>query len=397
LVRQPLHAVRVRGEGARLVKKKGVLMVYRKWVEARHVEHGELVVVEDESGDIIGCGFYDSVGPVALRLVELFDCTFLGPEEAIYTLLERSLRTRERLGLVGPETGYRLVHSDGDYLPGLVVDVYAELAVMQLSSAVWDKHRALIAKAVSETTGARHVYEKSTQRTRLDIGLKPYEKLLLGEKTAITIVEGDARFYVDARLGQKTGFFLDQRLNRLEFGRLARGRVLDLFSYTGGFGIHALLGGAEEAVFVEEDERAIDILKKNLELNKVLGKARIVNENAWNYLKRVHGSGQGFDAVSVDPPAFIPHPGAYERGLRAYRKLYATSIELVRPGGIIFLSSCSTHLPRQDFADVVAEAFQVARRSYTPFGDIRGMPPDHPVRPSAPHLAYLKGFFASVH
>ncbi len=392
MARAPLGTVRVRGEGARLVEKKGALMIYRKWVEARGVDHGELVVVENERGETIGCGFYDEVGPVALRLVETLDCSFASPEEVLYTLLERSYDARRRAGLVGAEKGYRLVHSDGDYLPGLIVDVYSELAVTQLSSAVWDKYRDLVTRLVVEVTGARHVYEKSVQRTRLDIGLKPFEKLLYGDKTTTIIREGDSVFFVDARHGQKTGFFLDQRMNRLDFGRLARGRVLDLFSYTGGFGIHALVAGAERAVFVEEDENAIRILRKNLEINRVADRAQIVNENVWGFLGRKHG--ELYDAVAVDPPAFIPHPGAYVQGSRAYRKLYSRALRLASSSGLVFLSSCSAHLPRQDFASIVAEAFQLAGKHYLPLGDIRGMPPDHPVRPAAPHLSYLKALFA---
>ena len=393
MAREPLRVVRVRGEGARLVERYGALMVYRKWVERGGAEHGELVVVENSRGDLIGCGFYDEVGPVALRLVELHTCSFSSPKEALYHLLERSYAARTRLGLAGPEKGYRLVHSDGDYLPGLIVDIYADLAVIQLSSAVWDRYRGEIVKALVDVVGVRHVYEKSTQRTRLDIGLKPFERLLYGEKTATTIREGEALFFVDARLGQKTGFFLDQRMNRLEFGELAEGRVLDLFSYTGGFGVHALVNGAEEAVFVEEDERAVKILRKNLEINRVADRARIVNDNVWSFLGKQADSAL-YDAMAVDPPAFIPHPGARQQGIRAYRRLYTRAIRLAKEGALVFLSSCSSHLQRQEFSMIVAEAFQRARRSFTPLGDVRGMPPDHPVRPSAPHLAYLKAFFA---
>jgi 23S rRNA (cytosine1962-C5)-methyltransferase len=395
---EPLRVVRVVGEGARLVSQKGALMVYRKWVKApADVRRAELVVVEDSRGGVLGCGFYDDMGPVALRLIELNGCSFSDAREAVYALIERSLVLRKRLGLVGAESAYRLVHSDGDYLPGLIVDVYSDLAVIQLSSIVWDKLRNIIVEALVDVVGAKHVYEKSVQRTRLDIGLKPYEKLLYGNHTFAYIREGEARFYVDARIGQKTGFFLDQRLNRIEFGKMAGGVVLDLFSYTGGFGIHALLGGAEKAVFVEEDEKAIKILRRNLELNKVSNKAIVVNENVWRVLRRLQEKGEAFDSVSVDPPAFIPHPEAYERGLQAYKKLYSLSARLVSSEGIIVLSSCSAHLPRDRFRDVVSAAFQTAKRNYTPIGDIRSMPPDHPVRPSAPHLAYLKALFAIVY
>ena len=390
--REPLPSIVVGGEGARLVKSRGVLMVYRKWVVEKPpgLEPGSLVVVEDEDGDLLGCGLYDTVGPVALRLLDLWGCSGGSVEELLRLRLEQAYEARRRAGLAGPGMGYRLVHSDGDMLPGLIVDVYNDLAVYQSSSIVWDIHGGLVARLVAEVAGVEAVYEKSTQRTRRDIGLEPREGLRLGSKTSTTVEEGPARFIVDPRRGQKTGLFLDQRLNRLDFGRLAEGRVLDLFAYTGGFGIHALLNGAREAYFVEEDEKAVELLKENLKLNRVEGRARILVENAWRFLTRARQRGWRYDSAAVDPPAFIPHQGAYERGRRAYHRLYASAARLVEPGGLLFLSSCSTHLTRDDFTGLVAEAMASARRRYTPLGSVRGMPPDHPARPGAPHLEYLK-------
>ncbi|BES82440.1 class I SAM-dependent rRNA methyltransferase [Pyrodictium abyssi] len=395
---EPLPSVRVFGEGAAAVRRDGALMVYRKWVEApRGLPPGSLVVAEDPRGELLGCGFYDTVGPVALRLVELGDCSFSSTEEAIYALVEAAYLARRRIGYAGdPEAGYRLVHSDGDMMPGLIVDVYADLAVYQSSSIVWDVHSNTVAKAISEATGARHVYEKSLQRTRRDIGLPPREGVRIGDKTRAVIREGEARFIVDARVGQKTGFFLDQRLNRLDFGELARGTVLDLFSYTGGFGVQALVNGAERAVFVEEDEKAIKLLRMNLELNRVEDRAEIVQSNVWSFLSEAVAEGREYDSISVDPPAFIPHPGAYQRGLRAYEKLYFLSARLATSGSIIVFSSCSTHLGRGEFMSVAARALARAGVGYRPLGGVRGMPPDHPVRPSSPHLEYLKSLFVLV-
>ena len=257
----PPPSVVVHGEGARLVRETGVLMVYRKWVRplASGLEAGSLVAVEDEEGELLGCAFYDTKGPVALRLVELWGCSFTSPGEAVEDRLERALAARRRAGLAGPGRGYRLVHSDGDWLPGLIVDVYDTLAVYQSSSIVWDVHGDLLAEALRDTVGVEAVYEKSTQRNRREIGLEPREGSRLGEPGPVIVEEGAARFLVDPRRGQKTGLFLDQRENRLLFGRLAAEaeRVLDLFAYTGGFGIQALVNGAGEAVFVEEDERSL--------------------------------------------------------------------------------------------------------------------------------------------
>jgi 23S rRNA (cytosine1962-C5)-methyltransferase len=392
-LREPLPSVRVRGEGFHLLVDEGVLMVYRKWVEPpRGLEPGSLVVVESPRGDVVGCAFYDTVGPVALRVVEVGGCSFSSPEEAVRSLIARAYDARRRLGLAGGgDAGYRLVHSDGDYLPGLIVDVYSDIAVVQSSSIVWDTHMELLVEAIVEAAGADTVYEKSTQRTRRDIGLPPREGHRRGSKVRTVIREGDAQFIVDVRLGQKTGFFLDQRLNRIEFGRLASGRVLDLFSYTGGFGIHALVNGAERAVFVEEDEKAISILRENLRLNRVADRAEVRPVNVWEFLNTAKGG--GFDAVAVDPPAFIPDPKARRRGMMAYERLYTKAAQLAGTGGLLFLSSCSTHLRREEFAAIVSRALARAGRPYVSLGSIRGLPPDHTARPSAPHLDYLKSIF----
>ncbi len=397
--REPLPSVVVAGEGARLVKNRGVLMVYRKWlVDAPPgLEPGQLVVVEDEDGSLLGCGLYDTVGPVALRLLDLWGCSGGSVEELLRLRLEEALAARRRVGLASPGSAYRLVHSDGDMLPGLIVDVYNDLAVYQSSSIVWDVHGSLVARLVAEVTGVEAVYEKSTQRTRRDIGLEPREGLRLGSKARTVVEEAGARFIVDPRRGQKTGLFLDQRLNRIDFGRLAEGRVLDLFAYTGGFGIHALLNGASEAVFVEEDEEAVELLRENLKLNRVEDRARVVVDNVWRFLSRATQRGRRYDSVAVDPPAFIPHPAARERGLRGYRRLYSQAARLVEEGGLLFLSSCSTHLSRDEFTSLVAEALAQAARRHTPLGSVRGNPPDHPARPGAPHLEYLKAVFLLVH
>ncbi len=396
LMVKPLPVVRVYGEGIKAVEV-GSLMVYRKWVKPPHgVEPGSLVVVESSGGDVLGCGFYDTLGPVALRLVEIGDCRFSSVEEVVTDRLEKAFRLRKRVGLAGPGRGYRLVHSDGDLLPGLIVDVYDELVVFQSSSIVWDVHREMLVKGLVEVLGSNiTVYEKSVQRTRLDIGLKPFEKLWRKGSSwpRAVIEEGDAKFIVDPRLGQKTGFFLDQRNNRIEVEHLVEpdSKVLDLFSYTGGFGIHALLAGAGEAVFVEEDDKAVKILHENLRINRVQDKARVLRENVWNFL-RTH-RGEKFDFIVVDPPAFIPSRDAYRQGYEAYYHLYRHAASMIE-NGILFLSSCSTFLTRQDFANLLSRA--LSRRSYRLLGDIRGMPLDHPGRPSDPHLSYLKSAFIEL-
>ncbi len=390
-----LEAVAVHGVGARLVRE-GAGIVYRKWVEApRGLEPGSLVAVESADGELLGCAFYDTVGPVALRMIWYYSCPFSTPQDAIQHLLERALILREKLGFrIGERMGFRLVHSDGDFMPGLIIDVYDDLAVIQSSSIVWDVHIETIVKGLVKL-GVRHVYEKSTQRTRRDIGLEPRQRLLYGSETRKVILEGSARFVVDAKRGQKTGFFLDQRLNRLEVERYSpSARVLDLFSYTGGFGIHAALAGARRIVFVDEDEEALQLLRENLRLNNIdTNIVEIHMLNVWEYLRRASRR-EEFDVVIVDPPAFIQSPEHKDRGIRGYERLYTASMKLAH--SIIFLSSCSTFLSREEFLSIVARAASLNERPYRLLGDVRGVPPDHPYRRHAEHLNYLKAVYVQL-
>ncbi|RUM47170.1 MAG: class I SAM-dependent rRNA methyltransferase [Hyperthermus sp.] len=389
-------SVVVSGEGARLVRERGVLNIYSKWVKplSPGIRAGEVVVVEDEEGDLLGCGFYDTVGPVRVRLVELWECRHREPWDIIVSGIESALKARRVAGIIDGWEAYRLVHSDGDSMPGLIVDVYGDLAVYQSSSIVWDTYSSFIAEALKEVVDVRNIYEKSDQRTRREIGLAPRERLVAGA-TATTIIEEDGvKMLVDPRSGQKTGLFLDQRVNRVDFGKMAEGIVLDLFSYSGGFGLHALVnGGAERVVFVEEDEEAVRMLRENLRMNRVEEKARIVKGDAWTFIHRAIARRERYNGVVVDPPAFIPRPDVYERGRRAYARLYHYAARLAAREGLLFLSSCSSHLAREDYVNIVSEALASARTAYNVIGGVRGAPPDHPIRPGAAYLDYLKSMF----
>ncbi len=305
---------------------------------------------------------------------------------------EARKRYRARLG-----SSYRLVNSDGDRLSGLIIDVYAEeLAVLQSSSLAVDSLAEHIASILVKLTGVEAVYEKSLQRSRRDIGLEPRSRWLLGRKPRVIVEEGPARFIVDVVRGQKTGFYLDQRLNRLEFQELAYegSRVLDVFSYTGGFGIHASLAGAKEVVFLEEDPSAVELLRENLRLNGVEN-YRIINESIW----KAEGVPQDyFDLIAVDPPAFIQSGSreAVERGFRAYKRAYSWSLEKARDGAIVYLSSCSYFLTRDLFLEAIASSAGVAGVEYRIMGSLRGAGPDHALR-GEEYLDYLKGAFIHVY
>lgn len=396
-----LPVVRVDNVLEEEVLDKGTLMIYSKWIIGPRpkIEPGELVIVESERGELLGCGFYDTVGPVAIRLVSIGYCKYSSAREAVMDRLEKAYRKRKMLGIACTECGYRLVHSDGDMLPGLIIDYYNGLIVYQSSSIVWDKLQDVLIESLIEIYDDKiSIYEKSVQRTRLEIGLQPKEGLRYGNQVTSIVEEGSIKLYVDPRKGQKTGLFLDQRKNRILLEHMVNSfenaTVLDLFSYTGGFGIHALATGARKAVFVEQDRKAIEMLMKNIELNKIpKDKVEVVNDNVWKALRYLARRREKYDVVIVDPPAFIPYKEAKQKGKEAYLHLYRHSLNLLNRPGIIFYSSCSAFLTEEEFKEMIQSV--LSQTNYHVL-TLQRTPEDHPSRPSAPYLDYLKSAYILV-
>lgn len=383
--------VKVLVEGVGLRKLRlGSAIIYRKWVKPRRAaKPGELVEVHSSEDGLEACGLWEPQGPVAVRIVEHGGCSYSTPEEAIEDRIEAAYRVRERLGYA-PEQGMRLINSDGDLLSGLIIDIYNDVAVLQSSSWAIDPHITHIAGVLSRIAGSRHVFNKSTQRSRRDIGLEPVAEWITGGKREVVINEAGARFIVDVVNGQKTGFFLDQRVNRLELKRYAGSRVLDVFSYTGAFGIHAAREGASLVVFVEEDPHAARILKRNLELNRV-ERYRIYNTSIWS-IGRLEDR---FDTITVDPPAFIQRgdQDSINRGVKAYKRAYTWSLKHSTPGSTIaYLSSCSYFLTKENFLKIVSRSALAVNSGYRILGSLRGASPDHAMR-GEEYLDYLKGAF----
>ncbi len=328
---------------------------------------------------------------MGIRILYRGGCPWESPVEAVIDRLEAALMVREKAGFTGPKRGYRLVNSDGDMLSGLIVDVYNDVGVVQSSGLAIDRHIGLIASWISRELGLKGVFEKSVQRSRRDLGLEPRTRWLTGvKKEEAVIEEAGVKFIVDVVNGQKTGFFLDQRANRVEFGSYAgRGdMVLDLFSYTGGFGLHAAFNGAGRVVFVEEDPWAVRMLERNAGLNGFTG-FHVINKPIREAARDIRGS---FDLAAVDPPAFIQKRDkeSFTRGLRAYRRAYKLGLDLLSGGGTAFLSSCSFFLRDRDLVELVSDI--MGNANYRFIGSFRRADRDHVVG-SAVYLDYLKGLF----
>jgi len=382
----------VKGGGVDALRD-GSAFVYNKWLKFVEgaPEVGELVELIDPEGEFLGCGIFERVGPVGVRVLSFTKC-FSSLYEAIYEKIMRAYELRKRLNYV-KEGSYRLINSDGDLFSGLIVDVYNDIVVIQSSSQAVDKVMPTIVEVLVEILGKDiTVYEKSVQRSRRDIGLEFAEKFHRGRKHRTIIVEGNSKFIVDVVKGQKTGFFLDQRDNRVKLEKYVCGseRVLDLFSYTGGFGIHAANAGAEHVTFVEEDPVALEILHENLKLNRARNYS-VYGENVWNVLRKLLASREKYDAVIVDPPAFIQSMEGFRKGYEAYMKLYTLASQLVKENGIIFLSSCSFFLRREEFVKLIHKVL-IKQYDYVIL-EVGRASKDHVLRYADKHLDYLKSSF----
>ncbi len=373
--------------------RDGSAFVYNKWLKFVEgvPEVGELVELIDSEGEFLGCGIFEKVGPVGVRVLS-FTKYFPSLYDAVYERIMRAYELRKRLGYV-KEGFYRLINSDGDLFSGLIVDVYNDIVVIQSSSQAVDKIVPTIIEVLVEILGKDiTVYEKSVQRSRRDIGLEFVEKFHCGREHRTVIVEGNSKFVVDVVRGQKTGFFLDQRDNRVKLEKYVCGgeRVLDLFSYTGGFGIHAANAGAEHVTFVEEDPVALELLYENLKLNRVRNYS-VYGENVWNVLRKLMASREKYDVVIVDPPAFIQSMEGFRKGYVAYMKLYTLASQLVKENGIIFLSSCSFFLRREEFMKLIHKVL-IKQYDYVIL-EVGRASKDHALRYADKHLDYLKSLF----
>ncbi len=388
----PTGKVVIHGEGVQRLKR-GEHNLYLKWLRRVQgdVERGDLVEIVSDRGESLGWGFYEGVGAMAVRVVT-FDPEERPTEKTFRQRIEKALRLRERLRL---GNFFRLVHSEADGMPGLIVDVYSDLGVISSTSAGMDRRLGFLAELLVELLGLRAIFVRNDTRTRREVGLPTWRGRLLGEGEPRTVIEeGSVKFEVDVLRGQKTGFFIDQRENRLLMERYAPqgGEVLDLYSYTGGFGLHALAGGARRATLVDESDYAVEAALKNAELNGFEGRVSAVRGRVKEFLESAIERGAAFDAVVVDPPALVPSRDRMSMGLRTYVAVNATAMKVVRPGGLMISMSCSQFVTAERLRSILLDAASKAGRRIKFLGGVLGQSPDHPVDPLHPWTGYLKGY-----
>ena len=360
-------------------------------------EEGEVVEVYTAQKEFIAKGHFQ-IGSIAVRVLtfrqdEAIDACFWRRR------LDIALQMRRSIGLVGREDNntYRLVHGEGDNLPGLVIDIYARTAVMQAHSAGMHLDRMAIADALAEVMQGEidNIYYKSETTLPYKADLFPENGFLRGGNADNVAMEYGLNFHIDWLKGQKTGFFVDQRENRALLERYARGRnVLNMFCYTGGFSVYAMRGGALSVHSVDSSAKAIDLTNKNIALNfPDDARHTAYAEDAFKFLDRME---QGaYDLIILDPPAFAKHRDALRNALQGYRKLNARAFEKIRPGGILFTFSCSQAVNKDQFRMAVFTAAAQSGRSVRILHQLT-QPADHPVNIYHPEGEYLKGLVLYV-
>lgn len=363
--------------------------------QSRDLQEGDLVQVLDDQGNFIAVGHYQ-IGSIAVRVLS-FDRRDIDEAFWVERIREAySLRRGLKLAGRGDNDVYRLVHGEGDRLPGLVVDVYGATAVMQAHSVGMHVQREVIADAIIRATEGdiQNVYYKSETTLPYKADLGQENGFLRGGSPANIATENGLKFHIDWLKGQKTGFFVDQRDNRSLLEHYAKGRsVLNMFCYTGGFSVYALRGGATLVHSVDSSSKAIDLTRANAELN-FPGDTRhdAFAEDAFRYLQR---AGNDYDLIVLDPPAFAKHKEALRNALKGYTRLNAIAFEKIKPGGIVFTFSCSQAVNKDQFRLAVFTAAAQSGRHVRILHQLH-QPADHPINIYHPEGEYLKGLVLQV-
>ncbi|MBP5257425.1 MAG: class I SAM-dependent rRNA methyltransferase [Prevotella sp.] len=380
--------------------KEESLRRFHPWVFSGAIHHadegisdGDIIRVVGADGTFLAVGHFQ-MGTISVRVLSFHDIEI---DDTFWTSrLTEAFRVRQLLALTNRQDSntYRLVHGEGDMLPGLVIDIYGPTAVMQAHSIGMHVSRNIIAQSLISIEGLNisSVYYKS--ETTLPGHDNNENGFLVGNQKDDVAMENGLRFHVDWLKGQKTGFFVDQRENRALLERYSKGRkVLNMFCYTGGFSFYAMRGGAELVHSVDSSAKAIALTNSNVELNFPGDKRHTAYcDDAFKFLQNAEGE---YDLIILDPPAFAKHRGALHNALKGYIRLNAKAFEMIRPGGVLFTFSCSQVVTKDHFRNAVFTAAAQARRRVRILHQLH-QPADHPINIYHPEGEYLKGLVVYV-
>lgn len=389
--------------------KEESLLRFHPWVFSGAInkievglEEGDIVRVLTHDKKFIAVGHFQ-IGSIAVRVLSFHDVKI---DDTFWeSRLSAALQVRQAIGVIReeptsvgvfPNTTYRLVHGEGDNLPGLVIDVYGKTAVMQAHSVGMHVCREVIAKALVKVMGDKldSIYYKSETTLPYKAELGQENGFIYGDTDNNIAIENGLKFHIDWLKGQKTGFFIDQRENRSLLEYYAKGRsVLNMFCYTGGFSVYAMRGGAEVVHSVDSSAKAIELTNKNVELNFPRdSRHEAICEDAFKYLDDHDGK---YDLIILDPPAFAKHRSALKNGLHGYTRLNVKGFEKIKPGGILFTFSCSQVVTKDNFRQAVFTAAAQAGRKVRILHQLH-QPADHPINIYHPEGEYLKGLVLYV-
>ena len=360
-------------------------------------ESGETVVVRSAGGEALGLAAYSPNSQIRARMWT-WDAAQQVNEDFLKAKISEAIETRRKLIPDGETTAMRLVHAESDGFPGLVVDQYGDVLVMQVLTAGVERWRDEVKDILVELTGAACIYERSDVEVRRLEGLQPRTGLLYGEVPEKLVVEElGLKFLVDVAGGQKTGFYVDQRRNRQKLREAAEGRdVLNCFCYTGAFSIYAAAGGAKSVLSVDSSGEALQIAEENRKLNHLADDLLVWQEgDVFKDLRKMRDSRQSFDLIVLDPPKFAPTSAQAKRAVRGYKDINLLAFKLLRPGGLLFTFSCSGGVKEDLFQKVVAGAALDAGVDAR-IVDRLHQGVDHPVALQFPEGAYLKGLVCEV-
>jgi 23S rRNA (cytosine1962-C5)-methyltransferase len=361
-----------------------------------NAENGDIVSVHDNDNKLLGYGFFSSQSQISCRLFE-FTTTpmrFDGPEYW-HEKIRNAFALRQRFVQNQHTNCFRLLHAEGDFIPGVIADVYGHVVVLQVLIKGTEKIKDYLIEAI-RAIGYQSVYLKNKQNTEWLEDVQLTNGWLSDQQSVQTVevLENNLRFHIDFEKGQKTGFFLDQRDNRALLGHYSAGKkVLNAFCYTGGFSVYALAGGATEVHSVDSSKDAIAVCDKNIEINFGSEAAHeSVAEDCFDYLKKTT---EEYDIMVLDPPAFAKNARSIPNASRGYKELNLLGFKKIKPGGLIFTFSCSQHIDTDLFRKIVFGAAADARRNVRILHQLH-QPADHPVNIYHPESEYLKGLVLYV-
>ena len=362
------------------------------------VKNGETIDIFSESGNRLATGAYSKHSQIIARIWS-FDAKEKVDSRFFKRRIERALGARSLLGVQDTCSAYRIVNAESDGLPGIIVDRYGDFLVCQFLSTGAEFWKQEIIRHLSELIPVAGIYERSDGSGRIQEGMKPSNGVLFGQAPPelVEIHEGPLRFLVDICNGHKTGFYLDQRENRAAVSAYSKGaEVLNCFAYTGGFGLYAHKGGAQNVTNIETSKSALSILRQNMEINGMdPSKMENTSGDVFELLRKYRDADRQFDMVILDPPKFAQSVRQVKKAARGYKDINLLAAKLIKSGGVLFTFSCSGHIAAPLFQKIVADAALDADRQLQIIEHL-SQAPDHPVALNFPEGHYLKGLICRV-